>query len=93
MNLVPNISATSFTLSATVIGFVLIEELNANEQNALGNWFMLIGQVLCTNSSQQSVLNQRNRNLKDILYSTDNFSEEELMKKAVDAINSQISKT
>lgn len=90
MNLVPNISATSFTLSATVIGFVLIEELNANEQNALGNWFMLIGQVLCTNSSQQSVLNQRNRNLKDILYSTDNFSEEELMKKAVDAINSQI---
>ena len=93
MNLVPNISATSFTLSATVIGFVLIEELNANEQNALGNWFMLIGQVLCTNSSQQSVLNQRNRNLKDILNSTDNFSEEELMKKAVDAINSQISKT
>lgn len=92
MNLVPNISATSFTLSATVIGFVLIEELNANEQNALGNWFMLIGQVLCTNSSQQSVLNQRNRNLKDILYSTDNFSEEELMKKAVDAINSQINK-
>lgn len=92
MNLVPNISATSFTLSATVIGFVLIEELNANEQNALGNWFMLIGQVLCTNSSQQSVLNQRNRNLKDILYSKDNLSEEELMKKAVDAINSQINK-
>lgn len=90
MNLVPNISATSFTLSATVIGFVLIEELNANEQNALGNWFMLIGQVLCTNSSQQSVLNQRNRNLKDILYSKDNLSEEELMKKAVDAINRQI---
>lgn len=59
MGPVPSINAKVFDLSAIVIGFLLIDESTPAEQNALGNWFMLIGQVLCTNSAQQQVLNNR----------------------------------
>lgn len=60
MNLIPNISAKQFTLSAVIIGYILIDDSTPAEQNSLGNWFMLIGQILCTNSAQQQVINNRN---------------------------------
>lgn len=59
MNLIPNVPSPIFTLSATVIGFALLDDSTANEQNALGNWFMLVGQVLCTNASHNYVKNER----------------------------------
>ena len=50
MALLPNIPAKTFTLSACVVGFILINDLDDKEQNALGNWLMLVAQVLCTNA-------------------------------------------
>ncbi len=44
-----------FTLSAFGVGFILIDELDSTLQNALGNWFMLLGQTLCTNASSHFV--------------------------------------
>ena len=44
-----------FTLSAFTVGFILIDNLTTYEQNALGSWFMLLGQTLCTNSSVHMV--------------------------------------
>lgn len=60
MKLVPNLNANIFTTSAFVIGLLLTDDATPAEQNSLGGWFMLIGQVLCTNSGQQQVLNNRN---------------------------------
>ena len=34
------------TLSAIILGYSLIGDYSANEQNSIGNWFMLIGQIL-----------------------------------------------
>lgn len=53
MTNLPEISPKSFTISATAIGYILIDTLTSTEQNALGNWFMLVGQILCTNGSYQ----------------------------------------
>lgn len=39
------------TLSAMIIGFALTYPFNSYVQNALGNWFMLLGQVLETNAT------------------------------------------
>ncbi len=58
-NLVPSTPAPIFTLSATVVGFLLIDDLTPAEQNSLGNWFMLLAQVLCTNAAQQQLINNR----------------------------------
>lgn len=55
----PNISTNTYTFSSIIIGYLLIDHLTANEQNALGNWFMTIGQILEANSSWQQVLEER----------------------------------
>jgi len=49
------------TALATVLGFTLFDDLNANQQNSLGNFLELIAQVLITNATQkQYVESQRN---------------------------------
>ena len=55
----PNIPAKTFSLSAVALGYLLIDDLTANEQNALGNWLMLIAQMLCTNAFYQQVQSER----------------------------------
>lgn len=59
MRLVPDVSPKTFTLSAIIIGYLLIDDTTANEQNALGNWLMLVAQVLCTNAYYQQVQIER----------------------------------
>lgn len=41
-----------FTLVATAIGFAIAPVLTVNQQNSLGNFFELIGQVLLTINAQ-----------------------------------------
>ena len=60
MNLIPNISPKTFSASAIIVGYLLIDNLTANEQNALGNWLMLTAQVLCTNAYYKQVQQERN---------------------------------
>lgn len=60
MSLLPNIPPKLFTLSATAVGFILTDDMTANEQNALGNWLMLVAQVLSTNAFYRQVLAERN---------------------------------
>lgn len=55
----PNIPPKMFSLSAVAIGYLLIDDLTANEQNALGNWLMLIAQVLSTNAFYKQVQTER----------------------------------
>ena len=59
MRIIPDISPKTFTLSAVIIGYLLIDDTTANEQNALGNWLMLIAQVLCTNAFYNQVQQER----------------------------------
>ena len=49
----------TLTLIGFLIGFTLIDDLTAAQQNSLGNFFMLIGQTLEANSGQQAVLNAK----------------------------------
>lgn len=59
MNLIPDIPPKLFSLSAVIVGYLLIDDLTANEQNALGNWLMLTAQVLCTNAFYKQVQQER----------------------------------
>ena len=38
------------------LGFALVGHLNADQQNSLGNFLMLIGQILTTHAGQQQLL-------------------------------------
>lgn len=56
MNEKINEQASTFTLTAVVVGLLIIPNLNAKQQNDLGNWLMLVGQVLCTNAARIAIL-------------------------------------
>ena len=45
-----NISPKISSFSAVAVGYLLLDDLSASEQNALGNWLMLVAQVLSTNA-------------------------------------------
>ena len=59
MSLIPNVSAKTFSFSAVIVGYLLIDDMTANEQNALGNWLMLVAQVLSTNAFYKQVQQER----------------------------------
>ena len=58
MQKIPNVSPKVFSLSAIAVGYLLIDDMTATEQNALGNWLMLTAQLICTNA----YYNQNKRN-------------------------------
>lgn len=61
-NFPPNINPTSYNFLAITIAIILVGDLNANEQNSLGNWFLLLGQYLATNAAQQQLIETRIEN-------------------------------
>ena len=80
--MLPNMDPKIFSLSAVIVGYLLIDDLTANEQNALGNWLMLVAQVLCTNAFYKQVLSERK--IKN------SINEEELLQKFVEVISNII---
>lgn len=86
MNLIPNIPPKLFSLSAVAVGYLLIDDTTANEQNALGNWLMLVAQILCTNAFYKQVMQERGFD------NNKNDSEQTIimMQKMMDALQKEI---
>ena len=86
MNLIPNIPPKLFSLSAVTVGYLLIDDTTANEQNALGNWLMLVAQFLCTNAFYKQVMQERGFD------NNKNDSEQTIamMQKMMDALQKEI---
>ncbi|MDD6879246.1 MAG: hypothetical protein PUD59_03335 [bacterium] len=90
----PNVSSKTYSLSAIIFGYLLIDDLTANEQNALGNWLMLTAQVLCTNAFYRQVQAERmntniNRNGNNNYVNNDTDSIE-MLEKMIIAIQREI---
>lgn len=78
-----------FTTSAFIVGLLLIDDLNAQQQNDLGNWLMLVAQVLCTNAAFQSLINDRNGNNSQS-NNQSNSQTIEMLEKTVQALQKEI---
>ena len=83
MSIIPNVSPKAFSFSAIIVGYLLIDDLTANEQNALGNWLMLTAQFLCTNAYYKQVQQERSTSNKNV----SNEDGIEMLKKMVNALN------
>ncbi len=89
MKLIPNTTPKIFSLSAVLVGYLLIDDMTANEQNALGNWLMLVGQLVSTNAYYAAVVAERkNSNQKDL--KEDNIDTLKMLEKMVKALQSEI---
>lgn len=86
MRIIPDIPPKLFTLSAIAVGYLLIDDTTANEQNALGNWLMLVAQVLCTNAFYKQV--QAERQNPNIMKSTEETIA--MLQKMIDALSKEI---
>ncbi len=91
MNLIPNISPKAFSFSAVVVGYLLIDDMTANEQNALGNWLMLVAQVISTNAFYKQVMAERgmdNNNINN--QNNSNINEIIMLEKMIKALKQEI---
>lgn len=86
MRIIPDVPPKLFTLSAIAVGYLLIDDTTANEQNALGNWLMLVAQVLCTNAFYKQV--QAERQNPNTMKSTEETVA--MLQKMVDALSREI---
>ena len=75
------------TITAFLIGYVLIDRLNSNEQNALGNWLMLTAQVLCTNAFYKQVQAERYENTSNQFSKDDTIH---IMEKMISAMQKEL---
>lgn len=55
----PNINPELFTVIGCIVGLIVEDDYNANELNSIGNWLILVGQVLLTTAAQQQLINAR----------------------------------
>ena len=83
----PKVSAKTFSLSAIIVGYLLIDDLTANEQNALGNWLMLAAQVLSTNAFYKQVQQEHSEKTVGVISNEDGIA---MLQKMVDALNKEI---
>jgi len=94
MSLVPDISPKAFSASAVIVGYLLIDDMTANEQNALGNWLMLVAQVLSTNAFYKQVQDERrdNSTTRGTTHQENNSYKDEvqMLQKMVVALNQEI---
>ena len=58
----PNINPELFTIIGCIVGLIVEDDFNANELNSIGNWLILVGQVLLTTAAQQQLINARYSN-------------------------------
>lgn len=54
-----NINPKYSTTAGFILGLILIDNLTAAEQNALGEWLIMIGQTMITNSGFQVLIENR----------------------------------
>lgn len=90
MRLIPDVPPKLFTFSAVAIGYLLIDDTTANEQNALGNWLMLVAQVLCTNAFYKQLQQERSENTMQNNTYPNNEEMIIMLKKMVDALNKEV---
>lgn len=62
INFPPSIDPHVFTLIAVAVGYATVGDYNANEQNSIGNWLIMVGQYVLTHAAQQQLIEARLEN-------------------------------
>lgn len=61
-NFPPNTDPNIFAFTAVIVGAIISEDFTAQELNALGNWFELLGQYILTYAAQKQLITSRENN-------------------------------
>lgn len=61
-NFPPNTNPHLYAMLAVTVGFACVGDYNANEQNSIGNWLILVGQYILTHAAEQQLIEARLEN-------------------------------
>ena len=61
-NFPPSADPHLYAMLAVTVGFASVGNYNANEQNSIGNWLILVGQYILTHAAQQQLIESRLEN-------------------------------
>ena len=61
-NFPPSIDPHTFSIIAVAVGYACVGDYNANEQNSIGNWLIVVGQYILTHAAQQQFIESRIEN-------------------------------
>lgn len=59
-------NGNEFAIIASIIGYIISQNLSIDEVNSLGNFFECVGQFMLSKSAQDQVIVNRKRNSNDI---------------------------
>ena len=92
--------AKLWTTICFIIALSITDDLTANEQNAIGNWFMLLGKILCTTGALQQEIEEKikgvtiNINSKQAKQNnspfTENYIDIETLKRTIKKVEEQL---
>lgn len=91
--MIPNVPPKIFSLSAVIVGYILIDDMTAKEQNALGNWLMLVAQVISTNAFYRQVMQERGIEKSENSKENNNTETEEtiiMLQKMITALQQEV---
>ena len=71
-------SSKLMTLSAVAVAYLLMGDMNSNEQNAMANWLMLVAQTLETNAFFTALNSSNQVDDKELLRKLKNALEQEI---------------
>ena len=89
-NVIDNMNPYTFTGSAFIIAFFLVNELTPDEQGSIGNWLQLVGMAVLTYASQVTTNQSVQNNNESDDNGNDNTSDIDTLKKAIDKIKSEL---
>lgn len=55
----PNMNPEIFTITGIIVGLILEDDYTSDELNSIGNWLILVGQIVLTTAAQQQLINNR----------------------------------
>lgn len=87
MKILPDTDPKLFSLSAVVVGYLLIDDMSATEQNALGSWLMLVGQLVSTNAFYSTLKMEREKSASS---NQDDQSTLEMLEKMIKALEKEV---
>lgn len=89
VNLITSLPPRAATLLSVIIGFILIDDLDADEQAVLGAFIINVGNILTTNAVNQEFLEDRAFD-KEFEEVKENVEEIEQLKRDIEALRNQI---
>lgn len=81
-----NASSLTFTTTAVLVSYILVEQLTTNQQDIIGGWFNIVGDILSASASWNSAIEEQLNDSQNNTNEQTNDDHLEVLKKSIEKI-------